>query len=95
MITPGNTDDREPLRNERYVQDIRGKLCGDRGYIGKALFEMLFINGIQLVTAPVNGIALSSPFHNGTESHDSLPLRHSSSFVFLVVALSPLPTFRR
>ena len=23
MITPGNTDDREPLRNERYVQDIR------------------------------------------------------------------------
>ena len=49
----------------------------------------------SLVTAPVNGIALSSPFHNGTESHDSLPLRHSSSFVFLVVALSPLPTFRR
>ena len=47
MITPGNTDDREPLRNERYVQDIRGKLCGDRGYIGKALFEMLFINGIM------------------------------------------------
>ena len=49
----------------------------------------------SLVTAPVNGIALSSPFHNGTESHDSLPLWHSSSFVFLVVALSPLPTFRR
>ena len=56
MITPGNTDDREPLRNERYVQDIRGKLCGDRGYIGKALFEMLFINGIQLVTRVRNNI---------------------------------------
>lgn len=56
MITPGNTDDREPLRNERYVQDIRGKLCGDRGYIGKALFEMLFINGIQLVTRVCNNM---------------------------------------
>ena len=56
MITPGNTDDREPLRNERYVQDIRGKLCGDRGYIGKALFELLFINGIQLVTRVRNNM---------------------------------------
>lgn len=56
MITPGNTDDRDPLRNERYVQDIRGKLCGDRGYIGKALFEMLFINGIQLVTRVRNNM---------------------------------------
>ncbi len=56
MITPGNTDDRDPLRNERYVQDIRGKLCGDRGYIGKALFELLFINGIQLVTRVRNNM---------------------------------------
>lgn len=56
MITPGNTDDRDPLRNERYVRDIKGKLCGDRGYIGKALFEMLFINGIQLVTRVRNNM---------------------------------------
>lgn len=56
MITPGNTDDRDPLRNGRYVQDIKGKLCGDRGYIGKALFEMLFINGIQLVTRVRNNM---------------------------------------
>ena len=27
MITPGNTDDREPLRNERYVQDIRASFA--------------------------------------------------------------------
>ena len=39
-----------------YVQDIRGKLCGDRGYIGKAIFEMLFINGIQLVTRVRNNM---------------------------------------
>ena len=56
MITPGNTDDREPLRNERYVQDIRGKLCGDRGYIGKALFEMLFINGTKDKLFPIDGV---------------------------------------
>ena len=49
-------NDREPLRNECYVQDIRGKLCGDRGYIGKAIFEMLFINGIQLVTRVRNNM---------------------------------------
>lgn len=49
-------NDRDPLRNERYVQDIKGKLCGDRGYIGKALFEMLFINGIQLVTRVRNNM---------------------------------------
>ena len=49
-------NDREPLRNECYVHDIRGKLCGDRGYIGKALFEMLFINGIQLFTRVRNNM---------------------------------------
>ena len=56
MITPGNTDDREPLRDNLYLQDIKGKLCGDRGYIGRALFELLFINGIQLVTRVRNNM---------------------------------------
>lgn len=42
------------LNIERYVQDIKGKLYGDRGYVGKALFEMLFINGIQLITCVRN-----------------------------------------
>lgn len=56
MITPGNTDDREPLRDSRYMQDIKGKLCGDRGYICRAFFELLFINGIQLVTRVRNNM---------------------------------------
>ena len=47
---PGNTDNRNTLRNKRYLQDFRGKLCRDQRYIGKVLFNMLFINGIQLVT---------------------------------------------
>jgi len=50
MITPGNIDDRQPLKYESFIKDIAGKLFGDKGYISKQLFEMLFINGIQLVT---------------------------------------------
>lgn len=50
MFTPGNVDDREPLKQNGFVEKIKGKLCGDKGYIGQALFENLFMNGIQLVT---------------------------------------------
>lgn len=50
MFTPGNVDDREPLKQEKFLKNIRGKLCADKGYIGQTLFENLFINGIQLIT---------------------------------------------
>ena len=33
------------------TKDIFGKLFGDKGYLSKALSDMLFGNGIQLVTA--------------------------------------------
>ena len=33
-----------------FEENIKGKLCADKGYIGQALFENLFLNGIQLVT---------------------------------------------
>ena len=45
MITPGDVDDRKSL-----VEFIYGKLVGDKGYIGKNLFERLFVDGIQLIT---------------------------------------------
>ena len=35
---------------------IKGKLCADKGYIGQALFENLFLNGIQLVTKVKNNM---------------------------------------
>ena len=35
---------------------IKGKLCGDKGYIGQALFENLFMNGIQLITKVKNNM---------------------------------------
>ena len=51
IITQGNVDDREPLKNERFVSKLKGKLFGDKGYISSKLAEMLFIDGIQLITS--------------------------------------------
>ena len=50
MVTPGNVDDREPLRNKSFIERIFGRLVGDKGYICKELFSRLFIDGIQLIT---------------------------------------------
>lgn len=50
VITPGNVDDREPLKNNDFLKRIFGKLFADKGYIGQQLFEQLFIDGIQLIT---------------------------------------------
>lgn len=51
VITQGNCDDREPLKNEAFLSKIFGKLFADKGYIGQELFENLFIEGIQLITS--------------------------------------------
>ncbi len=56
MFTPGNVDDREPLYSASFIKNVKGKLCGDKGYIGKQLFEFLFMNGIQLVIKVKNNI---------------------------------------
>jgi hypothetical protein len=49
-ISPGDTDERTPLYNQRFVEKITGKLCGDKGYVSRTLFENLFVGGIQLIT---------------------------------------------
>lgn len=49
-ITQASADDREPLKQERFLDKIFGKLFADKGYIGKKLAELLFIDGIQLIT---------------------------------------------
>ncbi len=54
MFTPGNVDDREPLYSEAFIENVKGKLYGDKGYIGKQLFEFLFMNWIQLVTKVIS-----------------------------------------
>lgn len=50
MLTQANVDDREPLRNHDFHKRIFGKIYGDKGYIGKDLFEQLFVDGVHLVT---------------------------------------------
>src|SRR3712207_9482445 len=45
-----SVDDRKPLEYKAFVEFIYGKLVGDKGYIGKNLFQRLFIDGIQLIT---------------------------------------------
>lgn len=55
-FTPGNVDDRAPLKQEKFLKNIKGKLCADKGYIGQALFENLFLGGIQLITKVRNNM---------------------------------------
>jgi len=50
MFTPGDVDDRVPLYDKNFIDQIIGKLVGDKGYISKKLFEKLFVDGIQLIT---------------------------------------------
>ena len=50
MITPGDVDGRKPLEYRSFVEFVYGNLVGDKGYISKNLFEILFVDGIQLIT---------------------------------------------
>ena len=65
MFTPDNADDSELLKGGRFLQNIKGKLCVDKGYIGQTLFEKLFLNGIQLVTKVKNNMKNSLPLKTG------------------------------
>jgi hypothetical protein len=47
-LTPGNVDDRASL--PRMVKRLHGKLFGDRGYISAPLTQLLFEQGLQLIT---------------------------------------------
>jgi len=51
-LTKGNVDDRNVKLMTSMTQDIFGKLFGDKGYISKALAELLWGNGIQMITKP-------------------------------------------
>jgi hypothetical protein len=55
-ITQANVDDRQPLKQERFLDKIYGKLFADKGYIGKSLMQMLFIDGVQLITSIKNNM---------------------------------------
>ena len=55
-ITQANVDDRQPLKQQRFLDRIYGKLFADKGYIGKSLMQMLFIDGVQLITSIKNNM---------------------------------------
>jgi hypothetical protein len=50
VITPGNVDDREPLKDKKFIEKIKGKLYADKGYISQKITEVLFIDGLHLIT---------------------------------------------
>lgn len=49
-LTKGNVDDRNVDVMKVLTSEIFGKVFGDRGYISKALSELLYNDGIQLIT---------------------------------------------
>jgi len=48
-LTPGNVDDRKPV--PQLARRLFGKLFGDKGYLSQALFEQLWQQNVQLITA--------------------------------------------
>ena len=51
-LTKGNVDDRNIKMLTKMTKDIFGKLFGDKGYISNSLSQLLWGNGIQLITKP-------------------------------------------
>jgi DDE family transposase len=49
-LTKGNVDDRNVEVMTTMTKEIFGKLFGDKGYISQALSELLFQDGVQLIT---------------------------------------------
>jgi hypothetical protein len=56
VITQGNVDDREPLKNKNFVNSLKGKLYGDKGYISKEISSLLFMDGLHLITSIRNNM---------------------------------------
>jgi hypothetical protein len=50
-LSQGNTSDNSARIITRMTKEIFGKVFGDKGYINKALADLLFDDGIQLITA--------------------------------------------
>lgn len=73
VITPGNVDDRKPLKDASFIKNIYGKLFADKGYVSKELFENLFFDGIQLITGIRNNMK-----NQLMNMHDKIMLRKRS-----------------
>ena len=56
VITQANVDDRDPLKNKSFIKTLKGKLYADKGYVSQKLTELLFIDGIHLITGIRNNM---------------------------------------
>ena len=74
LLTPGNVDDRDPLKYMGFHKRIFGKLFGDRGYISKDLFEQLFIDGVHFADTFEEGSVKNALMLQ----HDKIMLRKRS-----------------
>ena len=73
-VTLANFNDREPLKNEGILNAIFfGKLFGDKGYISEKLSQLIFVDGIQLITCILNNMKNSL-----MEMSDKIVLRKGS-----------------
>lgn len=52
FLTKGNVDDRDFKVMKAMTENMFGKLFADKGYISKTLSDLLFGNGIQLISKP-------------------------------------------
>ena len=55
-ITQGNVDDREPLKNKNFIKALKGKLYADKGYLSQTLTNILFMDGLHLITSIRNNM---------------------------------------
>ncbi len=56
VISPGNIDDREPLKIPFFIKALKGKLYADTGYISQKLTQVLFMDGLHLITSIRNNM---------------------------------------
>lgn len=42
MFTPENVNDRKSLNQVGVLENIEGRLCANKGYIGQGVFENLY-----------------------------------------------------
>ena len=89
MLTSGNVNDRESLRQGDFLANIKGKLCTDKEYIGQAFSKNLFLNVIQLLTRAL--------IETGNDELMSIPQiehsKHRSFNNFIVNALSVISAY--
>ena len=56
IITQANVDDRTPLKEDNFLKKLFGSLYADKGYISKELSNLLFDQGLHLITGIRNNM---------------------------------------